>query len=227
VSAVEVDEFWPQASLADARHEVEEYLEARDGGEIRLRLVGPQDEVLSTRRQRRVIQRRRLRGIRPADEVECKTTPWYRRPKKASAKHPRYKRTQLVLAHEPDGSLVVDVRRECPKPAPNRRRAATPVIDTDMQIDEPVESATTEITESGDLLESDVVLEQTNGHNSPTAIIVVPQERESRVEPDGDPDPEILSMIFDGEVPENWDCCALPECIHTTRYKPQIASLHA
>jgi len=86
-------------------------------------------KVTSPRAERRRLMRRRLRGVRPGDPIAVKTTPWYRRNKRETPVHPRYCRTRLVLVPDESGKLVTDVARACPKPAPNRRRAACPAID--------------------------------------------------------------------------------------------------
>jgi hypothetical protein len=229
MSAIQVDELWNEQE--PWRQELEMYLAERDKAPdepVHLSLVPPGDESASDRRRRRrIIQRRRLRGVRPTDEVAAKTTRWFVPPKKEAPKHPRYTRIKLVLAPDIDGTLVSDVKREYPKPAPNRRKDAVPEIDFDLldaSIDT-VDTATTEVSDDAELLECEVVLEQPATTVLPLARIIVPHNDEPRAEMDDTPDPELLSMIFDGDVPEQWDCCVLPECVHSMHNVKELAGV--
>lgn len=109
-----------EVELAYRQHEVGTELVEDDEIDLEPNAVPPH-KALSTRRIRRRIMRRRLRGVRPSDDpVAVKTTPWHRHKKRQKPIHPRYTRTKLVLVPSDEG-LVLDIRRKAPKPAPDER----------------------------------------------------------------------------------------------------------
>jgi hypothetical protein len=222
VPLVQDDQFWlDNPSCRLVRSECEVYLDERA-----VASEHAEDSSVASRGTRRRIMRLRIRGIRPDDPIELKTTRWFMNRTKETPKHPRYKRTMLVLAPGLDGKRVTDVHRACPKPAPNQRKSFTPEIEPDRRAVDPdvtlVDTATTEVVTSAQ--DSEIVIEESPVDNASMAIVVIPEPVAEVIDPVDGPDPDLLSMIFDGEVPDKWDCCALPE--GTPWVREEHASTH-
>lgn len=139
----------------------------------------PLNEVVSARATRRRIKRRKIRGVRPVDPIEAKTTSWYRSSQREAPSHPRYRRTRLVLAPDENGHLVTDVARACPKPSRDERldlitRSDDRAINQELATDEePMLAAATtdEKVEVGSFV--DIVLEKSRIDHSTIVRVFV------------------------------------------------------
>lgn len=167
----------------------------------RLSMAVPLHKATSPRAQRRRLKRSRNRGLRPTDEVEAKTTQWYRRDTKK--RQPMLKCTATLPVLTREGKLEMRTRRRRFAPAPNLRRDFAPVVENDEpelglwsedggDIDllpaviEEVPAITKFVAQATD---SDVVLEEAPEVSSVAVVVMPPLTAETGEEPDwGDPD---------------------------------------
>lgn len=143
--------------------------------------------------------------------------------KKKPVAHPKYRRIVQVLAPDPDGKLVIDVKREYPKPAPNRHHDIVPPIEAEepggefLLGDVAEVPATTEVVEEAEVCE--VVIETPAHSLSAVAVVVMPPiEEVFEADSDADDfDPELLALITGDDAVPEWTENALPEGFHPTR----------
>jgi hypothetical protein len=221
VPLVQDDRFWlDNSSCQLVRGDLEAFLDARAVASEYEEDPEPVSS-LNVRGVRRRTMRLRNRGNRPTDPNDAKTSPWFKPSPKEAPKHRRYRRTVIFVSHTGDGKLVMDVHRAVPKPVPNRRKDAALMTDPDRRAVDPlttlVDAATTEVSDVDELVEGEVILEGGVAAQAPLARVILPHEAISSGEDPGEPDQDILTMVFGDEVPDGWDCCALPECIPPTR----------
>lgn len=152
VSVIDNDQFWPTetSGLFDDRlapnlwrsevRMMEDDLAMRAEMELDYHL--PELVVLEVppraakRSLRRIVKRHRLRGVRPTNEVELRTTRWYRRYK--NKRRPMLKCTATLPLRTRQGRVEMRTRRRRYAPAPNRRLALVPPIDGEETDDEEV-----------------------------------------------------------------------------------------
>jgi hypothetical protein len=216
VPLVQDDQFWlDNPSCRLVRSECEVYLDER--AIISEHAVDSDSEPsVSVRGARRRTKRFRIRGSRPTDPIELRSTRWFARVKKTPAKHSRYKFTQLVLVPDLNGTLVTDVKRACPKPAPNYRKNFVPGIEPDRRAVDPVvtivDTATTEVSDDDELVEGEVVLECCAKTVTPLARVIVPLEAITSEADSDEPDLDFSAML--GDDPASGEVLELPMGFH-------------
>lgn len=210
-SIVHDDRFWPDnGRYLPSCREVAAYLDER--AVVAEHAIA----IESPRGIRRRTMWSRISGIRPKDPVKRTTTKWFRRPTSQPEVHPKYTSTRVVASHEPDGSVVVDVKRHCSKAVPPRQTA--PPIDHETESDVALDAATTEVVDG--MLDTDVVSVSSTIDRATVAHVVVPP-----------PQVEVVAVVADYDDPVLLECIghdadALPEELPLGCYVDEDGSLN-